>query len=280
MRISRKKNGFTLTEMVVVIAIVALLTSLGLPAIRSLQKSFESGSGVKAIIDAALSSARAIAAREQRYAGIRFQLDIQGNQYMVFIIHDPDKTKLSDGFRAVEGQKPIKLPDDVRVIDMLIRPDSSPVVYSVGVPLTAASLEQIDIENFEPSHENRYLRDTSCFSVIFSPTGKLVIHDVRVRNRDGIYQPAIGQSNDDIFNSLASIQNSNIGIFIQDDYSEYGYGGEQSRNQFYIYDKSIFDKPGNGSTPAQQGTLRFDYLRSLKPVFINSYTGTIINSNK
>ena len=129
MKTSCKKNGFSLTEMVVVIAIVALLTMLGLPAIHSLQKSFESGSDVKSVIDAALSSARAIAAKEQRYAGIRFELDFHNNQYMIFIIHDPEKTKLSNGFRAIDNQKPIKLPEDIRIIDLMHRgtPDSEVV---------------------------------------------------------------------------------------------------------------------------------------------------------
>jgi prepilin-type N-terminal cleavage/methylation domain-containing protein len=272
MRTSCKKNGFSLTEMIVVIAIVALLTALGLPAIHSLQKSFESGSGTKAIIDAALSTARAIAAKEQRYAGVRFQLDLteEQGQYMIFIIHNPEKTKLSNGFRALEGQKPIKLPEDVRVIDMLIHTSANQEEMLNG---TSNFLEEIDTENLEPSHNNRFLRDMSCFSVIFSPMGKEVIHEVRVRNKDGIYQPANGQSNDDIFNSPASIQNGNTGMFIQDDYSEYGLGSEMSRDKFYMYEKSYFNKLSNSQD-------RFDYLRSLKPAFINQYTGTIVNSGK
>ena len=105
MKASCKQNGFSLTEMVVVVAIIALLTALGLPAINSLRRSFESGSGAKSMISAALSSARAIAAKEQRYAGVRFELDFHDNQYMIFIIHDPESTGLSNGFRALEGQK-------------------------------------------------------------------------------------------------------------------------------------------------------------------------------
>jgi prepilin-type N-terminal cleavage/methylation domain-containing protein len=268
-----KKFGFSLTEMIVVVTIVALLTALGLPAIRSLQKSFEAGSGVKAAISAAFSSARAIAAREQRYAGVRFQLDLteKQDQYMVFIIHDPERTGLSDGFRALEGQKPVKLPEDVKVLDKYIHHGAS---NSEDILYGGEFLEEVDTENLEPSQNNRYLRDTSCFSVIFSPTGKLVIHEVRVRNKDGIYQPANGQSNDDIFNSPQSIQNGNIGMFIQDDYPEYGLGSESSRNKFYIYEKTRL------ANPKQDGEQRFSYLNSLEPVFINQYTGTIVNSNK
>ena len=270
-----KKHGFSLTEMVVVVAIIALLTALGLPAIRSLQKSFETGSGVKATINAALSTARAIAAREQRYAGVRFQLDTHGNQYMIFIIHDSEKTGLSNGFRALEGQKPIKLPEDFRVISLFLHANEE---TDPGAPLNPGFLGDIDVENFSVSSDSKYLRDMLCFSVIFSPNGQIVIHEVRVRNRNGIHEPDNGESNDDIFNSLTSIQNRGIGMFIQDDYGEYGYGEESSVNSFYIYDKSIFNKLGSGMSGTQAGVPRFEYLKSLEPVFINQYTGTLIKS--
>ncbi len=274
MRTSCKKFGFSLTEMVVVVAILALLTGIGLPAIRSLQKSFETGSGVTATINATFSTARAIASKEQRYAGVRFQLDIQGNQYMIFIIHDPEKTKLSSGFRALDGQKPMKLPDDFRVVDMLIQANET-----TGKPLNSGTyLQNIDVKDYTASSNSGYLRDISCFSVIFSPAGRLVVHDVRVRNRDGIFRPDNGESKDDVFNSLASIQNRNIGMFIQDDYEAYGYGKEVSANVFYIYDKNIFDNIGKTVTVAEAGQQRYNYLKSLKPVFINQYTGTIVTN--
>jgi Tfp pilus assembly protein FimT len=67
-----KHSGVTLTELAVVIATIALLTTIGLPAIRALLKSFESDSGARDMISAALSGARAIAAKEQRYAAFGF----------------------------------------------------------------------------------------------------------------------------------------------------------------------------------------------------------------
>ena len=103
-----RQSGVTLTEMTVVIAVVALLTVFGLPAIRAFFSSFETQGGTKAMISAALSSARAIAAKEQHYAGIRFQEDLYGHQYIIFIIQDPAIGAYF--FRAVEGLESIKLP--------------------------------------------------------------------------------------------------------------------------------------------------------------------------
>jgi len=276
---SQTKTGFTLTEMVVVLATMSLLIALGLPVMRMIRESFESNTGGKSMISAALSSARAIAAKEQHYAGIRFQRDSDGNQYMIFIIHDFEKTGLNPGFRAVQNLKPTKLPESMGVMDLRVRinhgtnwTDAEDILDE---PLNAAYLDDTNPQNLGPDQKNRHITDTSSFSIVFSPNGKLVIHNVRVRNRDGIYQPDNGTANkvsmDSIFNSPGNITTHAVGKFIQDDYAELGLGAESSRNSFVIYDKIRFDK--------LDAIERFNYLSSLEPVYINPYTGTIISTD-
>jgi hypothetical protein len=251
--------------MTLVVATIALLLGLGLPAARMLIHSFESDSGTKGMINAALSNARAIAARDQRYAGVRFQQDLDGNQYMIFIVHDFEKTGLNPGFRAVDGMKPIKLPENSGIIDLMVRTNSGTSSAAAASPLN---------EPLQSTHLNDTdaMRDTSTFSIVFSPSGKLIIRTVRVRNRDGIYQPDNGVSGkmttDDIFNSPVNISNYSVGMFIQDDYAELGLGAEPSRNRFIIYDKSHF-----GKLNVQEG---FNYLNNLSLIYINPYTGTMI----
>jgi hypothetical protein len=58
-------------------------------------------------------------------------------------------------------------------------------------------------------------------------------------------------------------------MFIQDDYAYLGLGAESGRNRIIVYDGTQFDKMDAGG--------RFDYLTGLEPVYINPYTGTIIN---
>jgi hypothetical protein len=253
--------------MVVVIATIALLVGFGLPAIRALLNSFESQTGAKTLISTALASARAIAAKEQRYAGVRFQQDSAGNQYMIFIVHEEPARmgNLTIGFRAVKGVKPIKLPENVGVMDL---------VYNPG--LLAPPGDGIIGDDIEISNVN-VLMDTMTFSIIFSPSGKLVVHDVRVRNRDGIYQPDNGTSDkvsmDDIFNSVVNINNYGVGMFIQDDYPAMGLGEELSRNSFVIiYEKDKFEQA------RRSGRAWSDYLAQMAPdrIYINPYTGTII----
>lgn len=262
--------------MTAVVAIMALLAALGLPAINALLNSFQTQSGAHNMISAALSSARAMSAKEQRYAGIRFQQDSDGNQYMIFIVHDFEKTGLSPGFRAIEGIKPIKLPDTTLAMDLRVRTKRganwTDAADTQDQPLTTAHLDDTNPINVGADGKNISVTDTSTFSIIFSPAGKLVVHDVRVRNRDGIYRPdnsvAATVSNDDLFNSPQNIANLKVGMFVQDDYPELGLGAEPSRNRFVICDKARFNQLN------AQG--RFDYLNGLEQVYINAYTGRII----
>ena len=265
--------------MVVVVATISLLVAIGLPVMHVIRESFKSRTGGKTMISAALSSARAVAAKEQRYAGIRFQQDLAGNQYMVFIVHDFGKTGLNPGFRAVEGLKPIKLPDSLGVMDLMVRINHgthwTDAEDLLDEPLQVAHLDDANPQNFGPDQKNRFITDTSSFSIVFSPSGKLIMRDVRVRNRDGIYQPNNGASGkvsmDGIFNSSDNITNYGVGMFIQDDYAELGLGAELGRNKFVIYDKIRFDK--------LNATERFNYLSSLELIYINPYTGTIISAD-
>jgi len=267
----RTKKGLTLTEMTVVVATVAMLTALSMPAVRSFFYSMAAASDTKALISASLASARAIAAKEQRYAGIRFQKAyyagdiLDAPQYMIFIVYEEPRKmgNLTIAFRAVEGIQPIKLSDSVGVMDL----------YANGVRIAANP----DID--DPNE----LRDTTSFSIIFSPSGRLVIHEVRVRNRDGERDSTSNNgntSNDDIFNKKAQVD-SGIGMFYQDDYCggslniypNLGLWEEPSRNSFVIYEKDKFKA-------AYQKKLAFsDYLYRLVPemIRINPYTGTIIN---
>lgn len=256
-----KYKGFTLIETMVVIGIVALLAVFGIPVVRTMVNSFHADGNTRMMINSALSAARAIAVREQTYAGIRFQKAYLANdpallnapQYMIFIIHDVTATRLAPGFRAVEGMEPIKLPESVGVSDLKVR--NGAVGNSSDAPITNLLIDDAD-----------GLRNATTFSIVFSPSGKLIVHDVRVRNKNG---ETNNTSYDDIFNTQTNVENNNRGMFYQDDETSLGLGQEQSRNSFIIYDTNILKKVNNRWT---------DYLEDLPQCHINPYTGSIINS--
>jgi hypothetical protein len=278
-----RRAGLSLIEETVVVAIVAVLLFLAVPAAKYLFNNMETPAGVRAMIGSALNSAKAIAAKEQRYAGIRFQhacyKDAQGNiqpeqsplkmpQYMIFIEYQPPKQTGSndqDTFTAVEGVEPIKLPENIGVMDLLLTPkegDMKAITDDTGI-----------------STDDQLL-DTTTFSIVFSPSGKLVVRDVLTRNRDGLTSGSAQKSEDDVINTWGQVENG-YAMFWQDNDTFNGLSliQEPSRRSFIIYDRGVlrslpFDKRyklANG----QPGYL--EDLKNRKMVYINPYTGTFIN---
>jgi type II secretory pathway pseudopilin PulG len=266
--------GLTLIEMTLVVATMALLVGLALPAVRAMVDSFQSEGGTKSIIHAALNSARTMAVTHQRYIGVRFQKACRSNdpadplkglleaqQYMIFIVQDEPKNMggLGDGFRAMEGHEPIKLPDTIGVMDL--------------------TKVKSDADMDEP----RELSDATTFSVVFSPSGKLLMRDVQVRNRDGHPDTTTNTdvSRDDVFNKKAQVD-VGVGMFYQDDYvgstnSAYpnlGLGKETSCTSFVLYDRQAFRR-------AYEKKMAWTAcLRGLSggAVYVSPYTGDLISS--
>jgi len=279
--IRRYLAGLTLTELAVAIAVMALLAGITLPAARMIIGSFESGDGARSMISAALASARALAAAKDSYVGVRFQKaynpdavdplnPLTAPQYMIFIEKDaapePNGTGLANGFRAVEGCKPVKLPDSIGVTDLtwVDRRVSGTVILFADEPIDT------DAEIDAPEE----LRDTTTFSVIFSPSGKLLMHEVRIRNRNGRIDSSSARSLDDVFNTKAQVD-AGVGMFYQDDYLPMGLGPEYSRKCFVIYNREKFKRAYTA------GRAWSDYLAGLAPeaIYINPYTGTIISKD-
>ena len=251
------KNGYTLTELMVVVAILAMLVGLGVPAAKQIVDSFESSAGLNPVISAALNNARAIATKKQRYAGVRFQQNIVGNQYMIFIVHDPVSTNLANGFREIEGLKPIKLPRNAGVMDLRIRTNRDEAMDSSDMSIEVFGDEPASNDNINETCE---VTDTTTFSIVFSPAGKLVTHETRIRN------------DNNVFNTSDNVDNGSA-MFVQDDDPTNGLGQEPSRKRFIIYDKRAF------------GAVDVDnrwtgYLRDREVLYVNPYTGEIINNSK
>jgi Tfp pilus assembly protein PilE len=293
MKAKRKQSGLTLTEMTLVIASIAVLVVLAVPAIRAFFNSFETETAAKTMISAALASARSVAIREQRYAGIRFQKayrpdsTLQAPQYITFVVYDPGI--MADCIRAVEGLKPMKLPDSVGVIDLTLvtnRNTNNPV-NSTQVRLDDPAINASDKDDWFKNLPA--LTDMSTFSIIFSPEGRLVNFGVQVRNKNGQRDTnanAANVSNDVVFNKIDRVKIDSTdqirpALFCQDDYygkldniyGDLGLGPEPSRNGFMIYENNKF------RSAYQKGQAYSGYLSALisETIYINPYTGTIIS---
>jgi len=279
-RRGRRTLGLTLIEMTLVLGTIALLVGFAVPAVRALVHSFQSEGGTRSMVSSSLNAARAMAVSRQRYVGVRFQklctsVDpttplkdlLDAPQYMIFIMHDEiqNMDDMAKGFRAVEGMEPVRLPSTMCVMD-----------------LDWLETMQSDTDIDEPYE----LNDAMTFSIIFSPSGRLVVHPVRVRNREGVFRPtSVAESRDDVFNSIENICLNGRGRFIQDDYSrrnptnpddlEYGLGEEHSRKGLVICEvprlRAVYE----------QGKAWTGYLFELqdkKPIYVSPYAGDLISS--
>ncbi len=285
---THKTKGLTLIEMTLVVATIALLVGFGVPAVRALVNSFHSESGVRSVVNAALSSARAMAVQRQSYVGIRFQMsgysgtaDAEGilsaPQYIIFIVHDPERaphgTEYVNGFRAIEGIEPIKLPDTFAATDLtwVERTAGNPVTF-IEHPADAA-LDNTSERSLFPAR----LRDMTTFSIVFSPAGKLVVHEVRVWNRHGRRPGDATQSTDDVFNTSAQVANMDVrAMFVQDEFPpETGLGPESSRTSFVIFERTELRQAYRRGVPwagCLQGL-------ATERVYVSPYTGELIASD-
>jgi type II secretory pathway pseudopilin PulG len=263
---SSRQSALTLVEILVVLGIMVVLFAVGVPAVKKIVESFDSSANVRSVITAALSHARSIAMSDGTWAGLRFQQDKLGNQYMILIRYDYDATGLASGFRAVENRKPMKLPESIGVMDLYVRTNRAATIQAAADPAcTPIQVVANDTLSDLNINEPIELTDTTTFSVVFSKEGRLATHDVRVRNRQGA---------DDIFNTQAIVDAVATAVpprrmFYQDDYAALGLGQEPSRNSFVIYDKKKF-----AAIPtAKRWSL---YLKSLPLDYVNPSTGELV----
>jgi prepilin-type N-terminal cleavage/methylation domain-containing protein len=274
-------QAMTLTELLVVMSVMVILLALAVPVAKKLAQSLGESTGARSIIAAAMSNARAIAIRDQKYAGVRFQQDSNGQFYLTLIINKD--TGLADGFRAVEGKKPMKLPDNVGVMDgkrveRTFHPTTGELLSATDNALDNAYLS--DTPAYLVDGKQVYYWDGCTFSIMFSPSGKLVTQQVRVCNKDGITDTnghAATTSNDKVFNKQGVVDIGNA-MFYQDDYDEtftlspggkkLGIAAEMSRTSFILFDKREYAK--------KVANNRWDYLESLGTEYVNPYTGELI----
>ncbi len=256
------------------VGIVGALMYFGLPAAKQLFNTLETPSGTKALIGSALASARAIAAREQNYVGIRFQhacyRDPQGDiqpeksplktpQYMIFIKHNPMQSNDQDTFTVIEGIEPIKLPENIGVMDLILTPSENQLE-----PINTNGEIDDDVE----------LLDTTTFSIVFTPAGSLVMLEVLARNRDGLTSGSTQTSEDDIINTWRQVKNDCARFWQDNDsFNDQELIQEPSRRSFVIYDRSIL----RSLLPDKRFSMYLEDLRDRKMIYINPYTGTFIN---
>jgi len=263
--------GFTLVEMLVVVAIVGLLTALTVPNVPGMVRSHKM-SAARNLIKSALGQAQAHAAKYQKYAGVRFQFDRdgweKGQQYLVLIEHAPTYTSPtgtiysdSQRFVAVANAKPVALSSGIAAISLEV--DSFPPPPSS--PLRDAYLDDDNSDGYLYC-----LNGATTFSIIFSPTGQMVVKDVRIHERD---------ANDSIFRSggLLSYDEHFCPLIGKStlDHAPWCWA-ESSALGLYVYVTAAMREVGAGERySAFIG--RHGSSEQVERILINTYMGTIIS---
>jgi len=257
MKKSTEQYGFTLIEMLIVVAIIAVMTAIAVPNVVTMVRS-QKMSSARNTIQSVLSQARAYAAQKQKYAGVRFQQAANGRQYLVLIEksgYDPS------GFQAVLNNKPAVLPAGIETISIEV--DDPPFGTTPD-----QYLETIPISNLM-----HCLDGARTFSIIFTPTGRMKTMEVKV----------LPIQNHDIFGTGQTTQlDPNHGSFRLLSYDEGGgvpspwCGAEDSTTGLYVYEQSALEEVLPGDRYSDFISLHKSN-NSVEQILTNIYTGEIID---
>lgn len=170
------RRGFTLVEMLVVAAIIAILATFAIVSIRALTGGLQESSA-RMTLKTLLASARAEAASRGHLVGVRFQQDATGRTYGV-IIHEKGVETVwgVDGpvvvFQAAEGREPFRFPQGVE----LARGDALP----------RDTDDATDDATNDAILQDGNLPNITRFSIVFRSNGQLAVVPMRVVQRNNM----------------------------------------------------------------------------------------------
>ncbi|MCK5269166.1 MAG: prepilin-type N-terminal cleavage/methylation domain-containing protein [Sedimentisphaerales bacterium] len=264
----QQQSGFTLIEMLVVVAIIAVLVAMSLPNTMGIIRSHRSAA-TKNLIRNALAQAQAHAAVTQKYAGVRFQQSASGRQYIVLIESNSNVKIIAPSFA------PWPL---YQLIDRFVAVDNA---KATAMPTGFVAMQGDIIDDFDLDG-NAKLWEKATFSIIFSPTGQLVTKRCQCLPRLAPNDHLIPQAdyeleNDGIFCAPADAAEEGPPLARDEIADAWTDMVELSMGGMYLCEWDPLDKEEIPTDARWSGYLnRYRSEERVEYVLINIYTGTII----
>ncbi len=192
---NRSSRGFTLVELVVVVAIIAILVAVVVPGATSMWEQ-RKRADAETLIRGVLMTTRAAAVRETGVeSGVLFYLDADGVQRMIAIEQDPnclacpqeDQTaadalkdqgipelEICANVFRVTGERAHQLSRPIRVVPRYVVENDRPGPADDFVTFSADELANNNLLN-PPIGSNKNQRHRNYFTLVYSGAGQLVV---------------------------------------------------------------------------------------------------------